>query len=181
MESCYQVIANATFDELAVGVCDRLTGSKDTLHCMSTIRDGVFENANAIRVCESLSEPFSITSCLGAINFEHIQDDALAVCARFESREFATDCMESIAGKTYTQREIFQCERERSEEEIALCFDDNGKHYPNYFERRTSQYQNQASKVSKCGIPIPDGASDDLKRFVLRFNSAGCPKSDSTN
>lgn len=131
---CFGVVANSPFDEFALGVCDNMQSSSNTLDCVKTIRHGTFESQKAIKVCARLEAPKDITDCLGMIEFEHIDDRAVLECDRIKSSELVYDCMEAITARKYAQSEIDKCKNYQSAEDTIGCFEESGQENPNDFE-----------------------------------------------
>jgi hypothetical protein len=125
--ACYKLITpDSTFDEHAVGICDRMNDSGKALECMSMLQHGKFEDLFALQACAHAEDADDAMECLGAIKNKHTDMLASQVCTYIHAADDIIDCIEAIAGKKYTRNEIDKCSSQPSDQTKIGCFEDSG-------------------------------------------------------
>jgi hypothetical protein len=126
-DACYHVIANASFDEGAVGVCDVLKSTDATLNCLKLIKDSPFYNHTSVLMCARYERDSDVSECLDDIAGEYFEDQAVLACNRIKDDIFATDCLDAVAGNTFDPDDIAKCDSLSSDEKTVECFDHAAK------------------------------------------------------
>jgi len=121
------LIPNSKLDPFAVGICDRMDDSADTLNCMETVQDGTYDNHAALAVCELIPNPAQATTCLDEVADEDFQDNAVRACYHVGDGKKMIECVKAVADKTYTQSEVVQCDQWPFGDGTIKCFNERGE------------------------------------------------------
>jgi hypothetical protein len=176
-DACNHIIASASYDEHAVGVCNVLKSADATLNCLTKIKNSPFYNDTAIDVCYRHEKDNDVIECLDQVAGEYLEDKAVLVCNQMNNDIFATDCLDSVTGNTFAPGIIEECDKAPTDEKKIQCFDHNSND-PTYEQldqlRKSPSHLKPTldlrqflhpNAVSKC-LPEKQDCNSDVKKQI---------------